>query len=334
MKRATLLLVALILAVIGQNYLARNYYPFDAVVFYAAAVLVAWWAFRGLPEQPRPAPPEPEPWTRSRIALLAGAVVVNAVALLIFYRLERSNPGLVLLLASVLLLVAACWPQRLPTNIRQRLNPWEVGLLIGVLLLALFMRVYRLDSIPSGLYLDEGDNGFLGLSLFGQQFSPYTPARESSNATMYFYFLGLVARLFGPSVLAMRLAAVTVGMLTVIAFYPLARLLFGWRVALVITFLLAVSRWHITFSRLLFEALPVPLFALLTAYFLLRGLKTNQRLSFALGGLAFGLGVHTYIGYRVFPAAIVLFLLAKVISDWPTGLGRRLTRAAHADSIL
>jgi DNA-binding beta-propeller fold protein YncE/4-amino-4-deoxy-L-arabinose transferase-like glycosyltransferase len=317
LKRATLLLVALVLAAIGQNYLARNYYPFDAVVFYVAAVLVAWWALRGLPEQPRPALPEPEPWTRRRIALLVGAVVVNAAALLIFYRLERSNLGLVLLVASVLLLVAACWP-RLATGIRPRLNPWEVGLLAGVLLLALFMRVYRLDSIPSGLYLDEGDNGFLGLSLFGQQFSPYTPARESSNATMYFYFLGLVARLFGPSVLALRLAAVTVGMLTVIAFYPLARLLFGWRVALVITFLFAVSRWHITFSRLLFEALPVPLFALLTAYFLLRGLKTGQRLSFALGGLAFGLGVHTYIGYRVFPAAIVLFLLAKAVSDWPT----------------
>jgi len=62
----------------------------------------------------------------------------------------------------------------------------------------------------------------------------------------------------------------------------------------------------------------VPLFALLTAYFLLRGLKTGQRLSFALGGLAFGLGVHTYIGYRVFPAAIVLFLLAKAVSDWPS----------------
>ena len=355
MRRATLLLVALVLAVIGQNYLARNYYPFDAVVFYVAAVLVAWWAFRGLPEQPRPALPEPEPWTRRRSALLAGAVVVNAVALLIFYRLERSNLGLVLLVASVLLLVAACWPiglgrrltraahadsepassaMRVATSIRQRVNLWEVGLLAGVLLLALFMRVYRLDSIPSGLYLDEGDNGFLGLSLFGQQFSPYTPARESSNATMYFYFLGLVARLFGPSVLVMRLAAVTVGMLTVIAFYPLARLLFGWRVALVITFLLAVSRWHVTFSRLLFEALPVPLFALLTAYFLLRGLKTGQRLSFALGGLAFGLGVHTYIGYRVFPAAIVLFLLAKAASDWPTGLGRRLTLAAHADSDL
>ena len=50
---------------------------------------------------------------------------------------------------------------RLATGIWQRFNPWEVGLLVGVLLLALFMRVYRLDSIPSGLYLDEGDNGFL-----------------------------------------------------------------------------------------------------------------------------------------------------------------------------
>ncbi|MBI2955159.1 MAG: glycosyltransferase family 39 protein [Chloroflexi bacterium] len=178
----------------------------------------------------------------------------------------------------------------------------------GVLLIALFMRVHLIDSVPGGLYLDEADNGLVGLKLLQSEYSPFTEVRDS-NATLYFYLLGFSAEIFGTSAFALRLVAVSIGVLTVAVFYVLARRFFSGKAALAATFLLAVSRWHVNFSRIAFEAQLVPLFAALTAFFLLRGLQGGGRVNFALAGLFFGLGFHSYIGFRVFPLIILVFIV-------------------------
>ena len=106
-----------------------------------------------------------------------------------------------------------------------------------------------------------------------------------------------------------------IGLATVLAFYFLAREMFGVPAAQIGTFLLAISRWHVHFSRIAFvEIVPVPLVEILVIYFLWRGLRGGRRSNYVFAELSFGLGFHTYIGYRIFPLIIGLYLLHLVVS--------------------
>ena len=49
------------------------------------------------------------------------------------------------------------------------------------------------------------------------------------------------------------------GTLTVLAFFFLAQELYGQRLALLTTVLVAADRWHITFSRIVYELMPLAL---------------------------------------------------------------------------
>lgn len=85
-------------------------------------------------------------------------------------------------------------------------------------------------------------------------------------------------------------------------------------IALLSSFFLATSFWHINFSRIGFRAIMAPFFLVWAVYFLLVVLRTAngkfQASSFkfqaAIGGLFFGLGLYSYIAYRIMPLLIVI----------------------------
>jgi hypothetical protein len=89
------------------------------------------------------------------------------------------------------------------------------------------------------------------------------------------------------------------------------------RIALFASFFLAVSFWHINFSRIGFRAIMAPFFIVWGLYFFFKfykdtGSPASQIISAAVGGLLFGLGFHSYIAYRAAP----LLLLPLFISGW------------------
>lgn len=86
-------------------------------------------------------------------------------------------------------------------------------------------------------------------------------------------------------------------------------------IALLASFLMAVSTWHVVLSRTAFRANLIPLFATLAFYLSLcsyqaQKLKTQLWLAF-FSGAAFALGFYTYIAYRIL-VPIVIILIA-----WP-----------------
>jgi 4-amino-4-deoxy-L-arabinose transferase-like glycosyltransferase len=90
--------------------------------------------------------------------------------------------------------------------------------------------------------------------------------------------------------------------------------------ALLSSFFLATSFWHINFSRIGFRGILVPFFLVWSFYFLYRAIRTireeletsiKPELFSVLGGILFGLGFHTYIAYRLAPLLLIPpFLLA------------------------
>ncbi len=90
--------------------------------------------------------------------------------------------------------------------------------------------------------------------------------------THYLYLVAASFQLFGVNVASIRLASVLFGVLAVPAAYIVGSELFGRRVGLALAFLIAVSSWLVTLSRLgMYATSSTPFFSLAALAFLLRG---------------------------------------------------------------
>ena len=96
-------------------------------------------------------------------------------------------------------------------------------------------------------------------------------------------------------------------------FYVWQRQMFGARVALVATFLLAVSGWHIVFSRIGWRAILQPLVSIVAYAFFARGLRTRGVLAFAAAGAATAAAVYTYNAARLLPLLFPLYALTSLV---------------------
>jgi len=77
-------------------------------------------------------------------------------------------------------------------------------------------------------------------------------------------------------------------------------------IALLSSFFLASSYWHINFSRIGFRAITIPFFATVGMYYLLKGLREGKIFDLAMAGVFIGLGFHGYIAFRFIPFIIAV----------------------------
>ena len=194
----------------------------------------------------------------------------------------------------------------------------------GLLALAIFLRVYRLQQMPPGIFVDETNAALDALRILeGRPDSPFATGWFETPTMYAFYLVGLF-KLLGTSFVALKAASLLPAILTVAALYPLARLMFGIPTAFAATFLLAISRWHITMSRWGWNEVAPLLFMIVALYFLLRAVRDRRASDYALGGLFLGLGHYTYLASRLVVLAVALYLLYRLLFE--RGFARRTWR--------
>lgn len=104
-------------------------------------------------------------------------------------------------------------------------------------------------------------------------------------------------------------------------------------IALLSAFFVAISFWHVNFSRIGFRAIMVPFFLVWSLYFLFKGINSdpniqihlnnpNKKSRLAIGywllaGLFFGLGFHTYIAFRIAPLVLIPIFIIEIAKNWP-----------------
>lgn len=208
-----------------------------------------------------------------------------------------------------------------------RRNRWlEVIAFTLIFLLAIFLRVYRLDAIPPGIYVDETNGGLDGLYIAeGRDVSPFATGWYGTPNGYLYYMAGLF-RLFGANWYSLKLVSLLPAILTVPAVYLLAKQLFGSLTGLIAMFLMAVSRWHLSMSRWGWNETAAPLFQVLSFYFLIRGLRDRRALDYALSGLLLGLSQYTYLSARLAALTLGLYMLYWLLSD-PSGWWNSLKRS-------
>lgn len=185
--------------------------------------------------------------------------------------------------------------------------------IIAIVGLAFFLRIYDINHIPAGIYPDESVNGTDAIN-----------AIESGNYQLFYennygregLFINLQAfsiLLFGNTIFGLKIIPILFGTLTALGTYLLARELFVSRFGgIIASFLVAVSYWAINFSRIGFRANFVPLLLVFSFYFFFAGLRLKKNWLFVTSGLLFGLGLHTYIAFRIAPLVLIVLIPALI----------------------
>lgn len=218
----------------------------------------------------------------------------------------------------------------------------EIILLLAILAIGALFRFYLLPQIPPGLFIDEAMNGNNALeALETGNFKLFYP--ENNGREGLFINLQAVAIwIFGNEPWALRVVSALFGTLTILGIYLLAKELFpenrndnsglppgslnlfknwkfeigNYKVALLSSFFLATSYWHINFSRIGFRAILVSFFATFGMYWLMRGLRTGKLSNIAFAGVFIGLGFHTYPAFRLMLFVALLPLIFEFIRWW------------------
>ncbi|MFA5387387.1 MAG: glycosyltransferase family 39 protein [Candidatus Paceibacterota bacterium] len=178
-------------------------------------------------------------------------------------------------------------------------------LLFAVMALASFARIWQIDSIPPGLWPDEALNGVQAIYEPGKIFYPENQGREG----LMMLLNSLSFQSLGISMFSFRLVPAIMGILTVLGVFLLAFELFRKKsLALLASFFVAVSFWHINFSRINFRAIIMPLVLSFSFYFLFLGIRKKNWRPFLLSGIIFGIGFYTYTPFRLAPAILFLAL--------------------------
>ena len=184
--------------------------------------------------------------------------------------------------------------------------------LLGILFLAVFFRFWQLGSFPPGVFQDEAVNTMDALNNPGQPFYPANNGREG----LFMNLIALSFKFFGVNTVALRLVSAIIGTLTVLGIYFLGKeLTKKENIGLWSSLFVALSFWHINFSRISFRVIMLPFAIVWFLYFLIKAF--NRKLEsdktswwdLAASGFFFGLGFYTYTTFRLTGVLLLFFVL-------------------------
>jgi hypothetical protein len=227
-------------------------------------------------------------------------------------------PGCWYFFFATMLFVASFWPWfkgKLKT-VHLSLNT-EIIVLVSILILALFLRVYHITSMPQGLFTDQGFVGYSALRIIHEGWRPfYIPDIYLMAYSLTIYQLAFWFKVFGESETSLKIFYVFLSMASFPLIYWTFRQLAGVRAALLTVFILAIMRWHIIFSRNAFPTIQVPLYIFGTLAFLIYGINSSKKWAFFVAGLFFSLGFYTYQGFKIAPLLLLIYAIYEACVNW------------------
>jgi 4-amino-4-deoxy-L-arabinose transferase-like glycosyltransferase len=191
-----------------------------------------------------------------------------------------------------------------------RAVPWpEVGAVCLLTAVALIIRAVNLETEPNPYSGDEANFALQALRMErGEVDNIFTTHVPFAQPSLFAAIINLSFKAFGTGVLSSRLVAVVFGVATIPLAYLLLREAFGRSVALVGTAFLAVYDLHVHWSRLSMNNITGPFIAVLALYFTARAVRTRSALDFGLAGAASALSLYSYVGARVVPIVVGVWL--------------------------
>lgn len=196
-------------------------------------------------------------------------------------------------------------------------------LLCCILAVAAVLRFWQLGSVPVSLDWDETALGYNAYSIaktgrdeYGTLLPLSIRSFDDYKPPLYVYLTVPSVAIFGLSPWSTRLPSAVMGVLAVLGTYFLVRELCvkmkdreNMKNALSLTSaaLLAISPWHIQFSRIAFEANSGVTVNIWAVFLFLMGLR--KKIFFPIAAAFFGLGMYAYHSERIFLPLLLCVLL-------------------------
>jgi hypothetical protein len=316
-------LLALGLALVGQRlFEPATRAALAGIVFYVAGAALLIWAYlRG--EWTLPDLPESEsrldPLTFRRIPMIL-AVLFTLAAFLFLSNNLFTWLNVTIWVAAIACFVWALWlkfPAAEPWGRKAwnwvtrrewniKITRWTL-LVLAVTALVIFFRVYHLSQTPGEPFSDHAEKILDVYDITQGKTSIFFP-RNTGREAIQMYLTVAVAWLFqtGLSFLSLKIGTVLCGLATLPYMYLLGKEIGGKRVGLLAVLFFGIAYWPNVIARAGLRFPLYPLFVAPTLYYLIRGLRTQNRNDFILSGLFLGLGLHGYSPFRIVPIVVVV----------------------------
>jgi len=195
-------------------------------------------------------------------------------------------------------------------------------LLFLVGLLAFTLRFYKFTKVPPSLNWDEvsiGYNAYSILKTGRDEWGEFLPLHFKSygeyKLPAQIYASIPAIAIFGLNPFSVRITPVIYGTLTVFLLYFLVCELFRRKgVALISSFLLAISPWHIQLTRASFESSFSVFWVIMGMWFLVKGFKDKRWLVISM--IPFAISVYTYNSARVFTPLFLMTIGIIYLRDF------------------
>lgn len=327
--------LAFFLLLVATYLLASHRYVWDAFLLLGLAALGLLWrlARAVVPERSlwiKPA--QLVPRTLSGVGRMTALVVAALVALAA--RREAIPRDFTVLFLWWLFAVIGFAVTLLVPLLREKrvvgFPPLERYGLAALLLVAFLVRVVALERIPANLGGDEGTQLVDSLNLIARPLDNPFATGWYSVPTMSFLAYGAAMRIFGATVAGGRMLSALAGTFTVLTTFLLARALGGRRVGWIAALLLAVSHYHIHFSRLASNQIFDPLIGTLALWLVWLALRPGrceishrgtegaekiQNTFWGLAGVVAGLGWYGYFGARWVTMLLGLIVVWRMLVE-------------------
>ena len=198
---------------------------------------------------------------------------------------------------------------------------------LAILLLGIFLRVVLLGEYPSGLFRDEAALGYNAYSIFKTGSDEYGVSLplvfrsfEVFFLPAYSYLLAPVVGIFGLNEFNTRILSAISGIIALILVYFIAFEIWrNRRISLITMFVLAISPWHIFYSRGAFEGnLALTVFSA-GFLFWLKFLRYAKIKFFFFSILFFALSMYCYQSERLvvllFGIIALIFSFKKLLAN-------------------
>lgn len=170
--------------------------------------------------------------------------------------------------------------------------------IIFIMLLAIFLRLYKIEQIPNGVNVDEAGMAYDAFCLANfrvdralNKLPVYFVNFGGGQSILYGYITAIFIKLFGFRLFSMRILAVIFNSIAILLCYFMIKKHIGEKSALLVTLLLAINPWNIMSSRWGLDCNLLAPCLIISLFFLL---KAQKWYDYILAGIAIGVTLYTW----------------------------------------
>ena len=183
-----------------------------------------------------------------------------------------------------------------------------------ILVIAIFIRIYRVQQIPHGLNVDEAGMAYdayclanYGTDRYLNHLPVYLINFGGGQSVLYAYITSILIRIMGCSIFTIRLPAIILGILAIIASYFMVKDELGEKFALTLMALITICPWHIMASRWGLDCNLLAPMTIISIYLLS---KAKNTLGYIIAGISFGITLYTYaLSYIILPVFLTISII-------------------------